>query len=139
MAKQCNYSTKFKRQVVLESLAGETLYRFFKRCAISDNVIRLWIVRYEADGVHSPQAFQKDPVLLFGGIPPAGLAVNITYMLFGRLARPEILAHLRFLRGCDEPEFLPWQKTSICLTDADGRRSIHCLRGPTGEEMSGAD
>lgn len=50
MAKQRNYSTEFKRQVVLEYLAGETLYRLSKRYDISRNVIRLWIARYEADG-----------------------------------------------------------------------------------------
>ncbi len=50
MAKQRNYSTEFKRQVVLEYLAVETLYGLSKRHDISRNVIRLWIARYEADG-----------------------------------------------------------------------------------------
>ncbi len=50
MAKQRNYSTEFKRQVVLEHLAGETLHGLPKRHDVSRNVIRLWIARYEADG-----------------------------------------------------------------------------------------
>lgn len=50
MAKQRNYSTEFKRQVVMEYLAGETLYRLAKRHDVSRNVIRLWIARYEAEG-----------------------------------------------------------------------------------------
>jgi transposase-like protein len=50
MAKQRNYSTEFKRQVVLEHLAGETLYGLSKRHDVSRNVIRLWIARYEVDG-----------------------------------------------------------------------------------------
>ena len=50
MAKQRNYSTEFKRQVVLEHLAGETLYGLSKRHDVSRNVIRLWIARYETDG-----------------------------------------------------------------------------------------
>ncbi len=50
MAKQRHYSTEFKRQVVLEHLAGETLYGLSKRHDVSRNVIRLWIARYEADG-----------------------------------------------------------------------------------------
>ena len=50
MAKQRNYSTEFKRQVVLEYLAGETLYGLSKRHDVSRNVIRLWIARYEANG-----------------------------------------------------------------------------------------
>ena len=50
MAKQRNYSTEFKRQVVLEYLAGETLHGLAKRHDVSRNVIRLWIARYESDG-----------------------------------------------------------------------------------------
>ncbi len=50
MAKQRNYSTEFKRQIVLEYLAGETLYGLSKRHDVSRNVIRLWIARYESDG-----------------------------------------------------------------------------------------
>ncbi len=50
MAKQRTYSTEFKRQVVLEHLARETLYGLSKRHDVSRNVIRLWIARYEADG-----------------------------------------------------------------------------------------
>ena len=50
MAKQRNYSTEFKRQVVLEYLAGETLFGVAKRHDVSRNVIRLWVARYEADG-----------------------------------------------------------------------------------------
>ena len=49
MSKQSNYSTEFKRQVVLEYLAGETLYGLSKRHDVSRNVIRLWVARYEAD------------------------------------------------------------------------------------------
>ena len=50
MAKQRNYSTEFKRQVVMEYLAGETLYGLSKHHDVSRNVIRLWIARYEAEG-----------------------------------------------------------------------------------------
>lgn len=50
MAKQRNYSTEFKRQIVMEYLAGETLYGLSKRHDVSRNVIRLWIARYEANG-----------------------------------------------------------------------------------------
>ncbi len=39
MAKQRNYSTEFKRQVVLEYLVGETHYGLSKRHDISRNVI----------------------------------------------------------------------------------------------------
>ena len=50
IAKQRNYSTEFKRQVVQEYLAGETLYGLSKRHDVSRNVIRLWIARYETGG-----------------------------------------------------------------------------------------
>ena len=40
MAKQRNYSTEFKRQVVLEYLAGETLYGLSKRHDVSPAMTR---------------------------------------------------------------------------------------------------
>ncbi len=60
MAKQRNYSTEFKRQVVLEYLAGETLHGLAKRHDVSRNVIRLWIARYETDGELNDDATAAD-------------------------------------------------------------------------------
>ena len=60
MAKQRNYSTEFKRQVVLEYLAGETLHGLSKRHDVSRNVIRLWVARYETDGELNDDATAAD-------------------------------------------------------------------------------
>ncbi len=60
MAKQRNYSTEFKRQVVLEYLAGETFYGLSKRHDVSRNVIRLWIARYGSDGALDDDATAAD-------------------------------------------------------------------------------
>ncbi len=60
MAKQRNYSTEFKRQVVLEYLAGETLHGLSKRHDVSRNVIRLWVARYETDGELNDEATAAD-------------------------------------------------------------------------------
>jgi transposase-like protein len=50
MAKHRIHSIEFKRQVAQEFLAGETLHGLAKRHAISRNLIRIWVQRYEAGG-----------------------------------------------------------------------------------------
>jgi len=50
MTKHRSYSVEFKRQVVQEYLAGETLHGLAKRHLISRNLIRIWVARYEAGG-----------------------------------------------------------------------------------------
>ena len=48
MAKHRAHSVEFKRQVVQEYLAGETLHALSKRHDVSRNLIRVWIQKYEA-------------------------------------------------------------------------------------------
>lgn len=48
MAKHRSHSVAFKRQVVQEYLAGETLHGLAKRHDLSRNLIRIWIQKYEA-------------------------------------------------------------------------------------------
>ena len=48
MAKHRTHSIEFKRQVVQEYLAGETLHGLAKRHDLSRNLVRIWIQRYEA-------------------------------------------------------------------------------------------
>ena len=48
MVKHRSHSVAFKRQVAQEFLAGETLHGLAKRHAISRNLIRIWVDRYEA-------------------------------------------------------------------------------------------
>jgi transposase len=48
MAMQRRYSIEFKRQVVQEYQAGETLHGLAKRHGISRNLIRIWAAKAEA-------------------------------------------------------------------------------------------
>jgi transposase-like protein len=48
MARHRSHSLEFKRQVVQEYLAGETLHGLAKRHDISRNLIRIWVDKYEA-------------------------------------------------------------------------------------------
>jgi len=48
MAKHRCHSIEFKRQVVQEFIAGETLHGLAKRHDISRNLIRVWVAKYEA-------------------------------------------------------------------------------------------
>ena len=48
MATQRRYSIEFKRQVVQEYQAGETLHGLAKRHGISRNLIRIWAAKAEA-------------------------------------------------------------------------------------------
>jgi transposase len=48
MATHRRHSLEFKRQVVQEYLAGETLHGLAKRHDLARNLIRFWVERYEA-------------------------------------------------------------------------------------------
>jgi transposase-like protein len=48
MTTQRRYSIEFKRQVVQEYQAGETLHGLAKRHGISRNLIRIWAAKAEA-------------------------------------------------------------------------------------------
>lgn len=56
MARHRTHSTDFKRQVVQEYLAGETLHVLAKRHDISRNLIRIWLQKHDAG------AFEDDAV-----------------------------------------------------------------------------
>jgi transposase len=56
MAKHRSYSVEFKRQVVQDYLAGETLHGLAKRHDISRNLIRIWIAKDEAGALDSDTA-----------------------------------------------------------------------------------
>ncbi len=48
MSKHRSYAIEFRRQVAQEDLAGETLHGLAKRHAISRNLVRIWVAKYEA-------------------------------------------------------------------------------------------
>src|SRR5262245_17875835 len=49
MATQRRYSIEFRRQIVQEYQAGETLHGLAKRHGISRNLVRIWAAKAEAD------------------------------------------------------------------------------------------
>ena len=53
MPKHRSYAVEFKRQVAQEYLAGETLHGLAKRHAISRNLMRIWVAKYEAGSFDS--------------------------------------------------------------------------------------
>jgi transposase len=48
MARHRTYGVAFKRQVVQEYLAGESLHGLAKRHDLARNLIRIWVAKYEA-------------------------------------------------------------------------------------------
>ena len=56
MAKHRTHSTDFKRQVVQEYLAGETLNGLSNRHDLSRNLIRIWVEKYQAGGLDEDAA-----------------------------------------------------------------------------------
>ena len=59
MAKHRTYSIEFKRQVVQEFLAGETLHALAKRHDVYRNLIRIWVQKYET-GAFDEEAAAAD-------------------------------------------------------------------------------
>ncbi len=104
MAKQRNYSTEFKRQVVLEYLAGETLHGLAKRHDVSRNVIRLWIARYETDGELNDDATAADLLQDYKA------RIAALERLAGKLA-----LEVEFLKGALENARLPKNATSCVV------------------------
>ena len=48
MANHRTYSVEFKRQIVQDFLAGETLHTLARRHDISRNLVRIWVRKFEA-------------------------------------------------------------------------------------------
>ncbi len=104
MSKQRNYSTEFKRQVVLEYLAGETLHGLAKRHDVSRNVIRLWVARYEADGELNDDTTAADL------LQDCKARIAALERLAGKLA-----LEVEFLKGALENARLPKNVTSSVI------------------------
>jgi transposase len=48
MANRRTYSVEFKRQIVQDFMAGDTLHTLARRHDISRNLVRLWVWKFEA-------------------------------------------------------------------------------------------
>jgi transposase-like protein len=87
MARYRSHSIEFKRQVVQEYLAGETLHGLAKRHDICRNLIRVWVAKHEAG------AFDED-----------AMAADLIHAYEARIAALERLVgkqalELEFLKG----------------------------------------
>jgi transposase-like protein len=56
MARHRSHSIEFKRQVAQEFIAGETLHGLAARHGVSRNLIRVWVVKFEAGASAGRQA-----------------------------------------------------------------------------------
>lgn len=111
MAKHRSYSVAFKRQVVQEFLAGESLHSLGRRHDVSRNLIRIWVGKYEAG------AFDEDAE-----------AADLMQEYEARIAALERLVgkqalELEFLRGARRHE--P-PRTSVPMS---------VIAGPTGSPL----
>jgi transposase len=61
MARYRTHSTEFKRQVVQDYLAGETLHSLARRHDLARNLIRIWIQKFEA-GALDDEAIAADTI-----------------------------------------------------------------------------
>ena len=61
MVRHRTHSIEFKRQVVQEYLAGETLHGLGRRHDLSRNLIRIWIQKFEA-GAFDDEATAADTI-----------------------------------------------------------------------------
>ena len=61
MVRHRSHSIEFKRQVVQDYLAGETLHSLARRHDLSRNLIRIWIQKFEA-GAFDDEAAAADTI-----------------------------------------------------------------------------
>ena len=61
MVRHRSHSIEFKRQVVQDYLAGETLHSLARRHDLSRNLIRIWIQKFEG-GAFDDEAFAVDTI-----------------------------------------------------------------------------
>ena len=60
MANHRTYSVEFKRQIVQDFMAGETLHTLARRHDISRNLVRLWVRKFREAGAFDDDAEAAD-------------------------------------------------------------------------------
>ena len=76
MAKHRSHSIEFKRQVVQEYLAGETLHGLAHRHDLSRNLIRIWVQKYEAGALEMRLRPRRSRSTRPGSRPSSGWSAN---------------------------------------------------------------
>ena len=64
MARHRTHSIEFKRQVVQDYLAGETLHGLARRHDLSRNLVRIWVQKFEA-GAFDEEASGGDMIAAY--------------------------------------------------------------------------
>ena len=106
-----SHSVAFKRQVVEEYLAGETLHGLAKRHDICRNLIRIWVTKYEA-----------------GALDDDARAADLLQAYEARIAALERLVgkqalELEFLKGAARSAPLPRSGSTSVITGPAASRS----------------
>ena len=106
MAKRRTHSIAFKRQVVQEYLAGETLHGLARRHDLSRTLIRIWVDKYEAG------AFDEDAEAA-GTIQEYAARIAALERLVGKRA-----LELEFLKGAMSLSLLKFVGQASLVDDA---------------------
>ena len=104
MARHRSHSIEFKRQVVQEFLAGETLHGLAKRHDVSRNLIRIWVRKYE-EGAFDDDARSADLIQEYEA------RIAALERLVGKQA-----LELEFLKGARKSAPPPRRETTSVIT-----------------------
>ena len=124
MTTQRRYSIEFKRQVVQEYQAGETLHGLAKRHGISRNLIRIWAAKAEAGEF-------DDDLAAASILQEYEARISALERLVGKLALEN-----EFLKGASRHNRPPISATtsvvagrglSVAKDPADGARAVDLL------------
>ncbi|MFH1341687.1 MAG: transposase [Pseudomonadota bacterium] len=109
MVRHRTHSIEFKRRVVQDYLAGETLLSLGRRYDLSRNLIRIWIQKFEA-GTSDDEATAADTIQTYG---QAALE-----RLVGRQA-----LEIEFLKGAQKHGQWPKSATTSVIAGPGASRS----------------
>lgn len=104
MVRHRTHSIEFKRQVVQDYLAGETLHGLAKRHDLSRNLVRIWVQKFEA-GAFDDEAIASDTIEAYEA------RIGALERLVGRQA-----LEIEFLKGALEHGQRPRNATTSVVT-----------------------
>lgn len=104
MVRHRTHSIEFKRQVVQDYLAGETLHGLAKRHDLSRNLVRIWAQKFEA-GAFDDEAVAADAVEAYEAM------IGALERLVGRQA-----LEIEFLKGALKHGQRPRSATTSVVT-----------------------
>ena len=104
MVRHRTHSIEFKRQVVQDYLAGETLHGLAKRHDLSRNLVRIWVQKFEA-GAFDAEAVAADAIEAYEA------SIGALERLVGRQA-----LEIEFLKGALKHGQRPRSATTSVVT-----------------------